>query len=186
MLDQVHGVRVHRAGAGDDDSATIAIGDVVVLDDDDLVAAVWAADCAPVWLVAATGRCVGVHAGWRGLASGVLDVAVDALDGPVEAAVLGPCIHPCCYEFGVDELHAVAAAVGSPVRTLAATTAWGAPALDVPGAVGAALGRHGIGLDVVGPCTGCDPRWFSHRVRGDLGRHAVVARITDAADRIVA
>jgi copper oxidase (laccase) domain-containing protein len=32
-----------------------------------------------------------------------------------------------------------------------------------------------VPLDVVGPCTGCDERWYSYRRRGDVGRHAVVA-----------
>jgi copper oxidase (laccase) domain-containing protein len=180
MLDQVHGVGVHRAGVGDECVATVAVGDVVVLDDDELHGAVWAADCAPVWLLADTGRRVGFHAGWRGLVAGVVDVAVDALEAPVAAAVLGPCIHPCCYEFGADELAAVAAAVGVPSPALAATTTSGSPALDVPAAIEAALGRHGIGLDVVGPCTGCDRRWFSHRVRAEPGRHAVVTSVPGA------
>jgi copper oxidase (laccase) domain-containing protein len=60
---------------------------------------------------------------------------------------------------------------------IAGTTVDGSTALDVPAAVRSALAHHGIELDVVGPCTGCDDRWFSHRVRTDLGRHATVASI---------
>jgi hypothetical protein len=41
--------------------------------------------------------------------------------------------------------------------------------------VAAGLRRTGVELDVVGPCTGCDARWYSHRRRGETGRHAVVA-----------
>ncbi len=97
-----------------------------------------------------------VHAGWRGLADGVIDVAVDELakrDDHSVAAVLGPCIHAECYEFGVVDLAAVAGGVGADVDRIARSTADGRTRLDVPAAVAAALARRGIGLDVVGPCT---------------------------------
>ncbi len=143
--------------------------------------AVWAADCAEIVLFGRDGDVVGCHAGWRGLAAGVIDVAVNETPGPL-AAVLGPCIHPCCYEFGALELQRVADGVRVAPEFIAGTTASGHGstgtagrlALDVPAAVAAALARHGIELDVIGPCTGCDERWFSHR-RGDVERHAVVA-----------
>lgn len=174
MADQVHGTDVVRA-----DRTAWPLGgrgDVVVGSNGP--AAVWAADCAPLALFADGGAVTMVHAGWRGLAAGVIDTAVDAAtaaDGCVVAAVLGPVIHPCCYAFGAAELAAVAGGVGARCGDLRATTACGEPALDVPGAVRTALGRRGIALAVTGPCTGCDPRWFSHRRRADRGRHALVA-----------
>jgi copper oxidase (laccase) domain-containing protein len=174
MLDQVHGT-----GRVDHDSCGPTGGDPVIGVGDVLVAvggrpvAIWAADCAPVVLVDDDGAIVGCHAGWRGLAAGVIDVAAAAGRVP-RRAVLGPCIHPCCYEFGSAELERVAEGLGVAPSRITATTTSGSPALDVPTAVGLALGNHGIELDVVGPCTGCDRRWFSHR-RGDVGRHAVVA-----------
>lgn len=177
MLDQIHGVtRVDQSTAGPGaDTAVIGVGDVLVADAGGPIA-IWAADCAPVVLVDSQGAIVGCHAGWRGLAGGVIDVAVAAVepDRPPLRAVLGPCIHPCCYEFGPSDLERVAAGIGVEPTRISSTTAWGTPALDVPAAVEHALCRHGIELSVSGPCTGCDERWFSHR-RGDLGRHAVVA-----------
>ena len=177
MLDQVHGTdRVdHGMGVSGSDEPVIGVGDVLAADAG-LPIAIWAADCAPVVVVGDDGELVGCHAGWRGLASGVIDVALAAphAGGAPHCAVLGPCIHPCCYEFGLAELERVAAAIDVEPALIAATARSGAPALDVPTAVALALGNHGIELDVVGPCTSCDERWFSHR-RGDLGRHAVVA-----------
>ena len=172
MLDEVHGVDVHRSDGGTPSSAIAAVGDVLVGGRFAPPVAVWAADCAPVMLFGEHGVPVACHAGWRGLGAGVIDVAVGAVRRPV-VAVLGPCIHPCCYEFGERELALVAAGVHVPVETVAGITSENTLALDVPAAVTAALDRHGIEVVVNDACTGCDERWYSHR-RGDSGRHALV------------
>lgn len=174
MVDEVHGTAVHHSGDRDPDRAMVAVADVIVTDDERRHVAVWAADCAPVVLFDSTGRVIVAHAGWRGLSAGVIDVAVAEATGPI-IAVLGPCIHPCCYEFGQRELDQVATGVGVAATAIASTTRTGRLALDVPRAVERALARHGIALEMSGACTGCDERWYSHRVRGDTGRHAVVA-----------
>jgi copper oxidase (laccase) domain-containing protein len=87
-------------------------------------------------------------------------------------AALGPCIHAECYEFSDTDLAAVAAALGDEVRGVTST---GAPALDVPAAVRAAL----AGVDVqlvhdVDVCTACSTAHYSHRARAELERQAVV------------
>lgn len=176
MLDQVHGTDV-VAFAGDPPwQRTVGVGDVLVVDDPVRPVAVWAADCAPVILADRRGRrLVAIHAGWRGLAAGVLDVAVGALGGRAGAAVLGPCIHPCCYEFGADDAARVAAGVGVAPAAVTSTTTAGTAALDLPAAVAVGLARHDVGLDAVGPCTACSARWYSHRARRDDGRHALTA-----------
>ncbi|TFH14398.1 MAG: laccase domain-containing protein [Acidimicrobiales bacterium] len=172
MLDEVHGVDVHRSDGRMPSSAIAAVGDVLVGDRFAPPVAVWAADCAPVMLFDERGVPVACHAGWRGLAAGVIDVSVGAVPSPV-VAVLGPCIHPCCYEFGERELALVAAGVGVPVETIAGTTSVNTLALDVPAAVTAAFDLHGVEVVAIDACTGCDERWYSHR-RGDSGRHALV------------
>ena len=83
-------------------------------------------------------------------------------------AVLGPCIHAECYEFGTDELDAIAAELGDDVRSV---TSWGTPALDVPAAVRAQLPD----VEDQRVCTACSPDHWSHRARGDLERQALVA-----------
>ena len=180
MLDEVHGTDVVVVHADSAPPWPVAgAGDVLLADRARVTLAVWAADCAPIALFGASGESwVVAHGGWRGLAAGVIDVAIDALESTgtsVAVAVLGPCIHACCYEFGSVELARVASGVGVTATAVTGSTAWGARALDVPAAVAAGLSRRGVALDVAGACTGCDGRFRSHRRRADLERHAVVA-----------
>ena len=137
--------------------------------------AVLGADCALVGLASPEGILGVAHAGWRGLRAGVLEAAAGAmrsLGASRLTAVLGPCIHAECYEFGPTDLDVVAGRLGPGVR---ATTASGAPALDLPAGVRAALALADVdGVDDVGGCTACSARWFSHRARRDEGRHALV------------
>jgi YfiH family protein len=139
--------------------------------------AIHTADCVPLVLLG--DGAVGVaHAGWRGLAAGVVEAAVRALArlGPRPSAVeavIGPSIRPECYEFGPADLDAVAAVLGDEVR---AETAAGEPALDLAAGVRVALARAGVDqVRDAGVCTACDDRWFSHRARRDTGRQAGVA-----------
>lgn len=171
MLDEHHGVtacEVSRPGEHDG-----ASGDVLVTGLDDVVLGCWVGDCAPVVLVGRGRRLAVAHAGWRGLAAGVLDVAATALDEPVERVVLGPVIGPCCYEFGAADLAAVADGTGAPVEALSGRTTSGALALDVTAAVAAFAARHAAAFDALGGCTGCTYPGFSHRVRRDRQRHVV-------------
>ena len=172
-LRQVHSdtvVTVTSPGAGAGTKA-----DAAVTDAPRSVLAVLAADCAPVALVSPEGVVAAVHAGWRGLVAGVLERAVNGarLLGATELrAVLGPCIHPECYEFGAADLDSVAAQYGDSVRSV---TADGQPALDVPAAVRAALRGAGVAdVDDVDVCTACSDDYFSWRARGELARQALV------------
>jgi YfiH family protein len=182
LLHQVHGGRVvvvdaPGAHAGDDADAAVTRVDHAPL-------VVMTADCAPVALVAGDGDATVVavaHAGWRGLVAGVIRHTVDAMrdelgdDRAPVTAVVGPCIHPECYEFGGEDLDAVARVLGDAVR---ARTRDGRPALDVPAAVTAALRGAGVDdprVELVDVCTSCraDTHW-SHRARGDVARQGVV------------
>lgn len=125
---------------------------------------------------------VGVaHAGWRGLVAGVLEATVSAmvdLGATTITADVGAHIRARCYEFSPAELDVVAGRYGDRVRS---TTAWGAPALDVTEAVRAALEGVGVPVTDAGGCTACEPRrYFSHRARGDRGRHVSVVALEAA------
>ena len=172
-LDQVHGADVItvtepgvRATA---DAAVTAVPGVPLV--------VLTADCAPIAI--SDDRAVGViHAGWRGLLDGVVPAAVDALRtvgrGRVRA-VIGPCIRPAHYEFGVDDLARVVARFGDAV---AGATVGGRPALDLAAGVGVAFAECGVDdVDDSGACTFADPRYFSYRRDGETGRQAVVSVI---------
>jgi YfiH family protein len=172
-LRQVHGTTVvtgdDHAGAGDPPEA-----DAAVTATPGLPLVVLTADCAPVALACDDAVAV-AHAGWPGLLGGVLEAAVGRLrgigTGPVRAA-LGPCVHPDRYEFGRADLDRMVAALGPAVE---GRTTTGAPALDVPAAVRAALGRVDV-TDVVDVdvCTSASPDHFSYRRDGTTGRQGVV------------
>jgi hypothetical protein len=110
-LRQVHGTRVLRLRAGEPLPAQPPEADAAVTSDPGLACVVQVADCLPVLFAAANGRAVGAaHAGWRGLAGGVLEntlaeVCAAAQCGAHEVlAWLGPCIGPQRFEVGADVL----------------------------------------------------------------------------------
>lgn len=178
MLDETHGVACVEVPPTGEWYATCGVGDVLVTRQPIDPIAVWVADCAPVILIGRDGTVVGVHAGWRGLAAGIIDIGVDTVEArgtDVVAAVVGPCIRQCCYEFGGSDLRSVASGIGVAPNALDATTTTGRMALDMPTAAIAALERRDIHATAEGSCTGCDDRFFSHRARGDVERHALVA-----------
>jgi YfiH family protein len=166
-LRQVHGSRVVVATA--DPPATEPVGDALVATDPGAVLAILTADCGPVALVS-PGAVGAIHAGWRGIAAGVMEkgaLRVTELGGGRPRAVLGPCVRPCCYEFSPTDLDLLVARLGPGV---AASTAQGRPALDLPAAIAAALARAGVDeVDDVGVCTACSPVHFSHRREGPTG-----------------
>lgn len=201
-LKQVHGNRVvlvssQRQHAG-------AEADGAVSSRNDVALSVLTADCAPLALVGTHGFAV-VHAGWRGLLSGVVAEAADALSAlgsrPI-SAVLGPCIHPSSYEFSAADLVPIVKEFG---HSVVGQTASAGTALDLPELVRRACEKaswpepepisncqpsHTIGAepqnmdgslgDTRGaPRTLCTSsrEFFSHRVRSDLGRQTMVGWI---------
>lgn len=176
-LRQDHGTTVRVVVAPGDHAGTV--GDAAITMTAGAALSVVTADCAPVVLWSDDGRVVGVvHAGWRGLAAGVLVRTVDAMRGLVTdtgdlaiSGALGPCIHPCCYEFGA-ELDSLVDQLGPDV---ASTTRAGMPSLDVPEAVSVSLAGVGVHIDrEPSRCTGCTDGLFSYRARRDAGRQATV------------
>lgn len=137
--------------------------------------AVLTADCAPVALASPEGVIGIVHAGWRGLLGGVVEAAVMAmrsLGAREVSAALGPSIWPHAYDFSPADLDVLAGRLGPTVRS---STSSGRPALDLPAAVGAALGRAGVALVAASQtCTHCSPVHWSWRARRDRGRQATV------------
>lgn len=171
-LRQVHGTSVVHAARPA--PAEPPEADAVVTAEPGLPLVVLTADCAPIALASDTA--VGaVHAGWPGLLGGVVEAAVEELrtlgSGPVRA-VLGPCVHPERYEFGDADLARMVDRLGAGV---ASQTDARTPALDVPAAVRAALGRVGVDdVDDVDVCTSASPDHFSHRRDGTTGRQGLV------------
>jgi YfiH family protein len=174
VLDQVHGARVvvvEGPGAAAGEPADAAVSTV-----DGAALAVITADCAPVGLGSPEGVFGVVHCGWRGLRAGVVEAAVQTmrrLGATTVEAVIGPCIHPCCYTFSEDDLADVARRVGPGVRSSDRT---GRPSLDLPGGVRSALHASGARfVDGSNACTACSPGLWSYRANGTARRQATVA-----------
>lgn len=171
-LRQVHGIRVVDAAT----ITTIVEADGSHTTAPGVVCVVQMADCMPVLFADRAGtRVAAAHAGWRGLAGGVLDEAVRALDtDPAELiAWMGPAIGPTAFEVGDDvrdaflasspEYHA-AFVPHAPGKWLADLFLLGKQRLLALG-IGAI---HGGGL-----CTVTDSRrFFSHRRDRISGRMA--------------
>lgn len=98
---QVHGHAVHLSEKGDSPHYACD-ADAVVLRDAGQVTRILTADCVPILLATADGSAVAaVHAGWRGLLSGVVAEAVDAIETRFVAAI-GPCIGVKRFEVGEE------------------------------------------------------------------------------------
>jgi YfiH family protein len=163
QVHQVHGTAVIEARPGNGGPPPDADGQVTA--QRGVAPMALAADCLPVALIAPEGVAM-LHAGWRGLAAGILAAGADTLRGLGAsriAAAIGPGIGPCCYEVG-EEVHA---AFGTSGRTID-LKALARERLEQAGAAEV----HDCGL-----CTACDAeRFFSHRRdRGVTGRQAGVA-----------
>jgi len=101
-LQQVHGTGVVNAAA----VGVSPTADAAWCSQPGVVCAVLTADCLPVLLADTAGQCVAaIHAGWRGLAAGVIEQAATAMGRPGETllAWLGPAIGPLAYRVG-DEV----------------------------------------------------------------------------------
>ena len=114
-----------------------------------------------------------VHAGWRGIAAGIVSETVAALPEAPEnvTAWIGPAIGPCCYEVGEEVAEQVAAAAR---RDVVRPGPRGRPHLDLPGAVAAQLAAAGVSrVVVVSACTRCESEslWSFRRDGRGTGRN---------------
>jgi YfiH family protein len=176
-LNQVHGCRVVQANAEMTPEAdaqwTTAVGQPI---------AVLTADCLPVVLFSHDAACVGVaHAGWRGLAAGVLLALITEMPASASqlSAWLGPAIGPATYEVGPEVREAFITRMGracyacfSP--SVARAGHWLA---DLFSLARLALENAGVGVITGGEiCSHTETdRFFSHRRDGPLtGRFATL------------
>ena len=180
-LDQVHGARVIDATSVDlsgpppqaDASWTNQVGRACV---------VMVADCLPVLFAHRRGGFVAAaHAGWRGLAAGVLEATLHTVcrhsgSAPSDWRVwIGPAIGPHHFEVGADVLEALGES-GSGFRPKSVgpdgQPRWWA---DLPGLARSRLQALGVtDIHLSGRCTAGEPDdFFSHRRDGRTGRQAV-------------
>jgi polyphenol oxidase len=140
------------------------------------------ADCLPILLSDRAGRAVGIaHAGWRGLAAGVVENAVRAMAPSAEnlIAYIGPGIGPSRYEVGEDVRRAFVAK--DPAAAIAfAPHGQGKFLADLHTLARVRLAAAGVAAVYGGGfCTACDERFFSFRRDGTTGRMAGLIWIED-------
>jgi YfiH family protein len=172
-LRQVHGTTVAVEPGVDEPEA-----DAAVTRTPGTVLAILTADCLPVVFAADdSGEVAAAHAGWRGLAAGVLEATVAAMQAAPERVLawLGPCAGPQAYEVGQEVFDAFLARDPRAAAVFAATRPghWRVDlyALARQRLLAAGVSRvHGGGL-----CTISDPqRFYSHRRDQRTGRMATL------------
>ncbi|MEN9760354.1 MAG: hypothetical protein RI906_180 [Pseudomonadota bacterium] len=184
-LKQVHGARVHAlwdeplsnqaAGTVDEPEA-----DAAVTNRPGLVLAVLSADCLPVLLCDHRQQVVAAaHAGWRGLAAGVLEATVTAMRERLRPdsrimAWLGPAIGPNAFEVGEDVVRACTDGIVGAAHRFAPGRAPGKWFADLPGLAVDRLRSSGVEhISASGLCTvSCPDTFYSHRRDRITGRQA--------------
>ena len=172
-LDQVHGTDVVDVAHADDrwPRADAAVTRAV-----DVVLAIRVADCLPVLFAATDGSVIGAaHAGWRGLAAGVLENTLAAMRRAADGVVawIGPCIGARAYEVGADVRDAFVDADADASRAFERAGA-GKWLADLETLARQRLARaHVAAVTSAGLCTATAPqRFFSYRRDASIGRMA--------------
>jgi hypothetical protein len=163
---QQHSPTVHRAEAGRLDEP----GDGLWTDEPGVPMLAMGADCVTIAVATTEGppSLAVLHAGWRGLAQGVVATGVASLGPGAKAAIVGPAIGPCCYEVGPE----VAARFDVDLTSDGILDLWRASER--------ALERAGVeSVERVDLCTRCNPDlFFSHRRSGELrGLQGVIGAV---------
>ena len=161
-LKQVHGIDcVPATVAGEEVEA-----DACFTSNRNEVLAVLVADCVPVLFASKNGSSVAAaHAGWRGLANGVLHRTVEALGASPLCAWIGPCIGPCHYSVKKDVFDRFPNGIGFREKS---KNHW---EMDLAKIATDQLSRLGVQVFRVRFCTFCEvKRFFSFRRDGVTGR----------------
>lgn len=169
-LKQVHGTRVVNA----DEVHAIVEADACMTRTAGTVLAIQAADCMPVLLADRSGSVIAAaHAGWRGLASGVIENAVAAMNiAPANVlAWLGPAVSGAAYEVGQD-VHDAFTGADPAAATAFVAHGHGKYLVDLYTLARQRLARLGVAsVHGGGYCTfGDADRFYSYRREGITGR----------------
>jgi YfiH family protein len=176
-LQQVHGCDV--ADASEEETC---VADAVIATAPGRVCAVLTADCLPVLLCDDQGaRVAAVHAGWRGLADGVIEAAIERLASPSRRllAWLGPAIGPNAFEVGDEVRTRLMAGLSGLAADAFRPSPGGRWLADLPRLARLRLTAAGVERVSGGMfCTYSDPkRFYSYRRDGATGRMATLVWI---------
>lgn len=185
-LRQVHGVDVFEADKKDPVDNAIIVADASITRTPEKVLVVLTADCLPIFLCAIEGsEIAALHAGWRGLAAGVIEETCARMRTPCSRllAWLGPAIGPTAFTVGEDVRHAFLAidpSAEKSFRTFSTEPKW---LCDLYQLARQRLLAQGVKQIFGGDdCTYSDPiRFYSHRRDGVTGRMASLIWIASSA-----
>lgn len=172
---QVHGIAVVRVTAPRAPGSALGDADAVVSDAPGVPVGVVTADCLPVLLATPSGWVAAIHAGWRGLAAGVIAAACEALrplasDLSEAVAVIGPHVGACCYEVDAPVVDALAQRFGARLDGALRPAGSGHWRLALAPLARVDLERAGLAASSMGAlpnaCTRCDAARF-HSFRRD-------------------
>jgi YfiH family protein len=170
-LSQVHGIRVVQA-----DPARVQEADASWSAAPGVACAILTADCLPVLFCDRAGtRVAAAHAGWRGLAGGMLEATLDALDcAPDEVLVwLGPAIGPQAFEVGPEVREAFLSGYPQAEAAFRPSANPGKSLADLYQLARIRLAARGVtAVYGGGLCTWNDPRFYSYRRAARTGRFA--------------
>lgn len=180
-LRQVHSARVLPAAVG-----LRGDGDGLWSSTSNLALGIATADCVPL-VIADQKRLAIVHAGWRGIVSGIVQQAVHVLGSTSGlTAWIGPAIRGCCYEVGEDVACQLVAASD---RSVLSPASGRRPFVDPVTAVSVQLRNAGIrSICSLASCTRCnaDEFWSYRRDGAAAGRNYSLAWFTGGADEVSA
>lgn len=185
--EQVHGRRVFTLTSGGRNGwLVVPECDGLVTPTPNLALAVRAADCVPLLLWVAGAAIGAVHAGWRGMAGGIVAAAVTRLmrlghrASDIYAAI-GPAIGPCCFEIGSDAASKLSALPGGEEAVVRRDgKSWYADLTMLATAQLAATGVRSSHILTPGECTSCRADlFFSYRREGpSTGRQVGAIMLT--------
>jgi hypothetical protein len=180
---QVHGnhhesVPPDRAGAGfTDPESAFPSTDALETVHTDVPIAILTADCLPIALAdEVSHRIAVVHAGWRGLAAGIVGEVAATFEDPGQViAAIGPAVGVDHYEVSDDVVGAVSE--GTNGAAVVHRRTQGSAFLNLEATAERTLRSCGVHrIEAAGVCTACEPeRFFSYRRDGVTGRQALIA-----------
>lgn len=177
-LSQVHGIRVVEA-----DPARVETADASWSQTPGIASLVMTADCLPALFCNRDGtRVAAAHAGWRGLANGVLEATLDALATPADEILvwLGPAIGSDAFEVGPEVRDAFIAQHAEADAAFRPSANAGRYLADIYALARIRLAARGItAVHGGGFCTVSDPRFYSYRRASRTGRFASLVWLAD-------
>ncbi|VVP00614.1 Polyphenol oxidase [Pseudomonas fluorescens] len=176
-LQQVHGIAVALADPG-----LVATADASWTATPGIACAAMTADCLPALFCNRAGtRVAAAHAGWRGLAAGVLEATLDTLDVPAEDVLvwLGPAIGPKAFEVGPEVREIFINQLPEAAEAFVPSDNAGKFMADIYMLARLRLAERGVTAVYGGGfCTVTDPRFFSYRRASRTGRFASLVWLT--------